>query len=354
MVWAPTTAQLLDLDGVRRRADQFRFELIDQTNTVIGEVHPDMNRAPTINNDSSAAVPRVLSSFYLTAAEGTDVDTFSDRVRPVGILQNGAEFSLGVFLWATDSEPVRPWGSERASTLSDKMVALNQGTAQTIGFGKGADIGLAALGLALDVFTEDEVNIDAIDADLGVGVTHPIGTSRRQILAELMKLVGFLPPWINRDGVLQLVATPNMDTVDPALVYEAGGRVIDGSIARSNDQLDAPNVFRVYEQSGQTSLIGEYRIPASAPHSVENRGYEVCDPQPMSGLKTQARADAAAKALAVTMNTTYRWWSFDSPFDPRHDTWDPVVVFGETGMETKSSMVLRSGGRHNHLVRLVY
>jgi hypothetical protein len=354
MVWAPTTTQLLDLDGVRRRADDFRFELIDQAGDVLGELHPDMNRPPTINNDTSAAVPRVLSSFYLTAGEGTEVNTLTDRVRPVMILQNGEEFRLGVFLWTSDSEPVRAWGSERASTLSDKMVALNQGTAQTIGFGKGADIGLAVLGVALAVFSQDEIDIDALDADLGVGVNHPIGTAHRQILAELLKLVAFLPPWVNRDGRLQIKATPNMDTVDPQLVYEPGGRIIDGSIARSNDLLDAPNVFRVYEQSGQTSLVGEYRIPASAPHSVENRGYEVCDPQPASGLKTQARADAAAKALAVTQNTTYQWLSFDSTLDPRHDTWDPVTALGLVGMETKSSQVLRSGGRHNHLIRQVF
>jgi hypothetical protein len=40
----------------------------------------------------------------------------------------------------------------------------------------------------------------------------------------------------------------------------------------------------------------------------------------VSGLKTQAQADAAAKSLSVTQNTTYRWLSFDSTLDPRHDT----------------------------------
>lgn len=354
MVWAPTTAQILDLDGVRCRADDFRFELTDQTGDVIGELHPDMGRPPSITNDTSAAVPRTMSSFNLTAAETTAVNTLTDRVRPVAVLQNGDEFPLGMFLWTSDSQPVRAWGDERASTLSDKMVMLNQGTAQTIGFGKGADIGLAVLGLLLTVFTEDEVNIDAIDADLGVGTNHPIGTSTRQVVAEFLKLVGFLPPWIDRNGVCQIVQTPDMGTVDPTLVYEAGGRIVDGTIARSNDQLDAPNVFRVYEQSGQASLVGEYRIPASAPHSVENRGYEVCDPVAMAGLKTQSRADAAAKAQSVTQNVTYEWWSFDSTLDPRHDTWDPVTILGINGMETKQQQTLASGGRHNHLVRVVY
>lgn len=354
MVWAPTTAQILDLDGVRCRVDDFRFELINQTDEIIGELHPDQDRPPSITNDTSAAVPRTMSSFYLPAGEGAAVNTITDRVRPVSVLQNGAEFHLGVFLWTSDSQPVRAWGEERASTLSDKMVMLNQGTAQSIGFGKGADIGLAVLGLLLSVFSENEIDVDAIDADLGVGVNHPIGTSTRQIVAEFAKLVGFLPPWVNRSGVCRLMPAPDMETVNPTLIYEAGTRIIDGTIARSNDLLDAPNVFRVYEQSGQQQLVGEYRIPASSPHSVENRGREICNPEPMAGLKTQARADAAAKALSVTQNVTYEWLSFDSTFDPRHDTWDPVTAFGAPRMETKQQTVLRSGGRHNHLLRSVY
>jgi hypothetical protein len=352
--YAPSADQILDLDGVVRRADDFRFELIDQGHSVIGDLHPDMGRTPQITNDTSSAVPRTMSSFYLTSAEVTDINPLTDQVRPVMILQNAAEYVLGVFRWASDSEPVRAWGSERASTLSDKMVLLNQGTSTSLGWGKGADIGLIVAGIALGVFPDDQVNLNAIDAELGVGVTHPLGAAQRQILAELLKVVSFLPPWINRDGSLQIVPTPDMDSVEPTLVYEAGGRIIDGTIARSNDQLDAPNVFRAYENSGQAQLIGEYRIPASAPHSVENRGYEICDPQPVSGLKTQAQADAAAKSLSVTQNTTYRWLSFDSTLDPRHDTWDPVTALGTTWIETKWTMSLRSGGAMNHLLRQVF
>lgn len=354
MVYAPTADQILDLDGVRCRVDDFRFELLDSDEQIIGNLSPSLERPPTLTNDTTASVPRTMSSLNLTAAEVVDINPLSDRLRPVMVLQNSVEYTLGVFVWSNDSQPEMAWGLERASTLSDKMVLLNQGTSKTIGWGKGADVGLAALSLALSVLPEDQIHFDSIDAELGVGVNYPLGTAQRSILAEFAKLIAFLPPWINRDGILQYVGTPDVTTADPTLTYEAAGRIIDGSIARSNDQLDAPNVFRVYENSGQSQIVGEYRLPASAPNSVENRGgREICDPQAVAGLKTLAQANAAAKALAVSQNSAYRWLSFDSTLDPRHDTWDLVTVLGEVWLETKWSMTLRSGGLMNHVVRQV-
>lgn len=354
MTWAPTTDQILDLDGVRCRADRFRFDLTDQTGTIIGELHPDMNRPPAITNDTTAAVPRSINSVHLPASEGTAVNVITDRLRPVMILQNGAEYPLGVFLWSADSEPIRSWGSEHASTLNDRMVMFNQGLATTVGWAKGADIGLAVLSILLSIVPLDQVVIDEITADLGVGVSHQLGKSHQSVLADFATKIGFLDPYADRDGLIHFVAPPDLGTADPALIYEAGGRIIDDSIAASNDLIKAPNVFRVYENSGQMSLVGEYRIPASAPHSVENRGYEIGDPEAASGLKTQARADAAARALATTRGVTYRWLSFDSTLDPRHDTYDPVTAFGETWLEIRWAMQLRSGGRMSHLLRKVY
>ena len=354
MTWAPTTDQLLDLDGVRWRADSFEFELRDQQGTVLGMLHPDMGRPPVITNDTTAAVPRTMTNVHLPASEGADIDVIRTRLVPFMVLQNGERFQLGEFLWASDARPQRSWGQEHATTLADKMVMFNQGLPATLGWGPGADIGLAVLGVALGVLPLDQIVIDPISAALAVGVTHPIGKARRQVLAEFMANVGFLPPFVDRLGRLNLVNPPDMATVDPALVYDVGGRIIDGSVSYSDDLIDAPNVFRVYENSGQATLVGTYSVPASAPHSVANRGYEIGVSEPASGLGTLARANAAARALATTRNVTYRWASWDSTLDPRHDTWDPVRFLGDVWMETRQTQQLRSGGVHSHLARQVF
>ncbi len=354
MVFAPTTEQILNLDGVRIRADYFRFYLLDSRDQVIGEIHPVESSTPTLTNDTSASTPRTLSGLVLPASETSAINPITDRVKPAMVLSNGVEFPLGVLLWSTDSLPQRPWGAEHSSTLVDKMLILDQDLGLTLGFLKGADVAFAAVGIASQFLTLDEIEIDALTADLGVGLTWPLGTTARTVLGDLMRAVGFLPPYFNHSGTLRLADAPDLTSVVPTLVYEDGGRVIADSMADSNDILSAPNVFRAYENSGQIQLIGEYRIPAVSPHSVENRRYAVVHSEPVSGLKNQAGANKAAKTLAVTFKDTYRWRSFDSPADPRHDSWDPVTSGGETWLEPRWTMQLVPGGKMNHLLRKVY
>jgi hypothetical protein len=354
MAWDPTTDQLLDLDGVRRRADTFRFRLLDKHEEQIGELHPDLDRAPTLTFDSGATIQRTLSSFHLTASEANDVNTLSDRVQPVMVLQNGVEFELGILMWGDDSQPVRAWGAERDSSLVDKMNMLNQGIRATFGLGKGADIALAVLGVALQYLTLDEIDIDPISADLGVGNTWSLGTAGRGVLNDLLSGIGFLPVHFNRFGRLQIRDTPDLSTTTPALVFEAGGRIIADSILDSDDLLDAPNLFKVYETSGQAQIVGTYEVPASAPHSFANRGFYVTQSEGRSGLKTVDRANKAAKSLATTSPTTFRWRQFQSTIDPRLDTWAPVTNLGETWMSTRWSFPMVSGGLMSHTLRMVY
>jgi len=354
VAWAPPTADLLDLsNGVRRRADSFRFYLLDQADETIGELHPPRTASLSLTTDTGAAVPRTMSGFRLLASEATEVNPLVDRLAPTMVLQNGEEFQLGVLLWGDDAQPRRPWGTEHASSLVDKMTLLNQPIRATIGFAKGADIGVAALGVALDAgLTLDEIEIDPITADLGVGMTWAIGTQYRTVLGELMNVVGFLPPHFSQLGKLRLVDTPDLSTVIPDLIYEAGGRIIADSILDSNDLLTAPNRFQVYETSGQAQIVGIYDIAATEPHSYANRGFYVTESESAQGLKTTDRANKAAKSLAMR-SPAYRYRRFQSTLDPRHDHWDPVTCLGETWMETRHVMELRSGGKHTHELKLV-
>jgi hypothetical protein len=353
MAWAPTTDQLLDLDGVRRRADSFRFVLLDKEEQDIGELHPDLDSPPTMKFDSSGSVQRTMSNFNITAIEAGDINPLSDRLRPEMVLQNGAVFPLGIMLWGDDSEPLRPWGPERASELVDKMNILNQGIRQTFGLGKGADIGLAVLGVALAYLPIEQIDVDSISADLGVGTTWALGTAGSKVLTDLLKNVGFLRPYFDLAGHLRMRDTPDVASASPSLVYEAGGRIIADSILDSNDALRAPNLYKALDPSGQAPVVGTYQIPASEPHSFENRGFYVLHEESIQGLKDTARANRAAKALAVTAGRGYRFRSFESTIDPRHDGSEVLTVIGETWMEDAHSFPMISGGKMSHSLRRV-
>jgi hypothetical protein len=358
MVWAPTTEQLLNLDGVRRRADSFRFELCDRELRPIGELHPDRAGAtPSISNDVDSSASRQLSGFKLLPDEATDVNTKSDRLRVYMVLQNEVEFRLGTFLWADQNRPRRSWGEEHHSELLDFGYILDQQSTRAFGWGRGATI------LLIMVFLCNRAGFEHARLDLPFGpeasrgLAEPLswepGATWIQMLTDLGAIVGFADPWFDRDGLLHFDQAPDPEVVQPTIpAYEDGTRVIADSIVPSDDFLRAPNDFAVFDSGTGRLRSGRYQIPSSAPHSFAERGFRIGQVENVQGLANQAQATRGARNLARS-GDAFEHLVFSSTLDPRHDTHDVVVAFGQRWLETGWSMELRSGGLMQHTMKRV-
>lgn len=357
MPYAPTTDQILDCDGVRRRADDFRFDLHDgATDQLIGELSPDYSRPAVVSNDTGRAVRRQLNSVHLPPSELRDIAP-TDRLRPIMVVQDGTEFRLGTFTIADQGDATSNRGLARDTTWYDRCNALNQKTEHTIAFGKGSPIVLALLGVLLEVVPVDEiVSAPESDATFGAPVQWPPGTNRITILDTMTDLLGWLPVFMQEDGFVQFLDVPDLDTADPTLSYELGGRIFDGSVLTSNDLLTAANRFVVYETSGRSTVTGRYDVPASAPHSIANRGGLVIpDVSTVQGLGSTSAANKYAKSKALTGQKIYRWASFTGPADPRHGTWTVLSFLGETWLEIAWQLTCRPGpASMTHKLRRVY
>lgn len=367
MSWAPTTDQILDLDGVRRRKDRFRFELCDRELNPIGNLHPDRSESvPAIENDTANNTSRRLRGFKLLPAEAGDINVNRDRLRVYVTLQNGAEFRLGTFLWADENRPLRSWGIEQHADLVDFTYILDQKSTRPFGWGRGAGpIGLIMIFLVMRVGFELS-DIAIIGEEASRSLAEPMswepGTTWLQMLTDLCNLVGFATPWFDRDGKLHLDQPP-----DPAFMgsditpYGPGTRVITDSIVPSNDLIRAPNDFAVFDSGTDRQRVGRFQLPSSAPHSFPNRGYRIGETDTVQGLETQAQADKGARNLARTRGVAYEWLTFSSTLDPRHDTWNIVEAwFPELGddngfdhqwLETAWLAELRSGGLMQHTMK---
>jgi len=343
-----TTTQLLELDGIRQRADGFRFELQDRDGQQLGELHPDSSTPATITNDVSRRVPRSLDGLKLNPGDAAEVDVIRHRVRVVMVLQNGAEFSLGTFLWGDDSRPRHSWGVTRSSSLIDRSFVLDQQIGRVVSYNAGINVGLAFLGVVLDVFTLDEIVAEANEQALSAPVAWPPTATRGQIATDLADKIGFLPPYLNRDDRLVWRSVPDMSTSQPTLVYNEGGRIVAGSLVESDNLLTAPNRYTVIESSGTGNpVIGSWDIPSTAPHSVTRT-------EMMQGITSTDQAVNAARALAKRDTSTYEWAEFGSTADPRHDTWDVVQYLGINYLEIAWRLPCRSGGLMSHKLRRVY
>jgi hypothetical protein len=354
--WAPTSDEILDLAGVRRRADRFRFELCDRDLNPIGDLHPDRTGSiPGIDNDTASATSRRLRGLRLLPDEAGDVDVIRDRLRVYMVLQDGAEYRLGTFLWADASRPQRSWGAQQDSELVDLCYVLDQQATQAFGWGRGAEIGLVMLfliGRAGFQLSDVAVMGDETRRSLAEPLSWQPGTTWLSMLTDLGNLCGFAAPWFDRDGRLHLDQPPDPAVAEPTIPpYGPGGRVIADSVVYSDDVLMAPNDFAVFDSGTDRLRTGRYQLPATAPHSFANRGFRIGLVESVQGLATQAQADKAARNLARSGGHAYEWLSFSSTADPRHDTWEVIDAFGQRWLETAWTLELRSGGPMTHTMR---
>jgi hypothetical protein len=358
--FAPTAADILDLNGVHRRKDGFRFELCDRELRPIGEVHPDRaGSVPTIENDTSNNTARRLRNLRLLPDEAADIDVIRDRLRVYMVLQNGDEYRLGTFLWGDENRPLRSWGEQHDGDLTDFTYVLDQQVTQAFGWGKGANIALSVVFLMLRAGFSVE-DFSPLNEDPGRTLADPKawqpGVTWRTMIDELADLVGFASPWFDRDGLFHFQSAPNPD-IDPPTVpaYEDGTRIVADSILYSGGLVTAANDFAVTDSGTDRLRIGRFQVPASARHSFANRGYRVGKVESAQGGESQAQLNQAALKLARSQGQAIEVLQFTSTADPRHDTFDVVPALGETWLERAWRLECRSGGPHTHtLERATY
>lgn len=352
----PTSDQLLDLDGVSRRSSTIRYDLLDATLTKIGELSPDRDAPPSITNNMNRTIKRVMEGMHLEPAEAADVDTISDRVRPVWVLSNGAEYNLGVFLWADASRLRFSYGLELEGSLVDQTLILDQALAFGYSLPKDTSITAALASLAQFAgFSGAEVEIASSGRTIGNPVAWPVGTSMFSIMAELCGMIGFFSPYFNNDGVLVMEPATDLSAATADHVYESGGRIIAGSMVESDDLLTAPNRYIVIGSGANDSEVyGTFDVPDAAPYSFVNRGFYVTDVWESQGITNTAQAEDAAAARYAQDGNTYRWVDFESTPDPRHDTFDVVQYLGDLYREQEWVLQLREGSAMRHSLRRIY
>jgi hypothetical protein len=128
-----------------------------------------------------------------------------------------------------------------------------------------------------------------------------------------------------------------------------------GSVVESDNLLNAPNRFLVISNSGDADaepIVGQFDVPSSAPHSIDNRGFVILDTRDLQSAST-SQAFAMARTLALT-NTIVEQREIATPPDPRHDSYDVVHWDGENWLEVAWSMTLIEGGSMSHVLQKLY
>lgn len=351
------TDQLLDLpDGIGVVTYDFRFDVVnDQLNT-IGSVNPVRDRqAVQLQNFTESEIKRTLRNFVLRPDQYRDLDPYRDRIRPVMQLGDGRTFPLGVFSYPQIDEAIRKGGGDVTATLYDSGMRIRPPSDRVWSLAVG-DLVTDVLGAFIASRGVARVAITPSTARVSTPVAFPIGTSGSQIVARLADLLGYYSPYFDRTDTFVARPVEALNYADALKYPLETSRLIRGSITRTQQIGEAPNVFIVLN-AGATGgeVVGRFEVPAEAPHSVANRGYVVPEITRLQGIESTDAAVQAAFARSVQSPGDVGRFQFSTPVDPRHETFDAVAV-GTAALyyEIGWSSDLSPGGTMTHNVRKVY
>jgi hypothetical protein len=354
-------------NGRGQRASSFQFERREGSSLrPLGLLHPIWGG--TLTHTAGRSVMRTLT-FEVGEAESAEVNFVSERIY-VSMVVDGEAKPLGRFRFADatqqdfadeDSGNVR---SLTACQLSDYMSIVD--TELETSFTSVLEPARGAIERLLS-----DIDVEMLIEDSGQLISNSwmAGTSRKAVLEAIAELGGYLAPWFDHEGVLQIRRQfdPTAGVAD--FDFDAQQNVFADSVTRSDSTIYAPNRIVVVSNGGNTyggssseknpvdpidpgPMMAFCDVPSTAPHSVMNLGFvrpDILEVQATSVAQCQAVAD-----LMCLTQTVAEEVDLSTALDPRHDGWNTVDFQEKRWLEIGWSMQLLAGGEMRHSLQRSY
>lgn len=358
--WAKTLTNesadsLLDLDDwIGQRAETYRFELVDAVTGYRREVYPIANTVPTLSHDVGRTIKRQISNLLLGVEDTPYLNTISSRVE-VFMELGGRSYPLGQYIPNGQLRIESTGGTQSVQSFYDNGFIVDQELPEAFGSlvnGEALTKTIARLLTPLPITFELEASV------FGDTVSWSAGTRRGYVVEQLALDGDWFPPWFDNANVMRWIRTFDPATAIPTFDFDAGNKVIRGTVNRSDDLIDAPNRFVVISNgissvgANSTAVVGRYDVPDSAPHSITNRGFVLTKTETRQ-LYSVEQANAVARSLGQ-QKTIFETLNISTAPDPRHDGYDVIRWQGVNWLELSWTLPLVAGSTMNHVARRAY
>lgn len=213
----------------------------------------------------------------------SDLNLVSVRLRPVLVIDGLPEIPFGVFLITSAPEEWSGTGRVVSLELLDRATVLDQDKVD-VSFTVDSVTPILSAVASVVASAGEQISVDAaVVTKLANAMVWDVGTSKLQIVNDLLKALNYSSLWV--DGVGSLKATPYQLPADRSMTYELLNftrELVDGersiyadSWTRDLDFFNVPNkVVAVQSGSGgKAALAGVYsNTDAGSPFSYPARG----------------------------------------------------------------------------------
>ena len=213
----------------------------------------------------------------------------------------GESIPLGTFIVAAPRVTLTPAATEGAADLYSLLLLLDgSGIREPLTVPAGANAVGCAAGMARDAGLD--VSFEASAAALAVPRVYDAGTSRLEVINDLLKVAGYDSAEV--DGMGTVVMRPYRDPtgLNPVVTIDDGARaVLTGEVAHELDILNVPNVVVavVSNDSGHMVATAVNSTPANR-YSTVSRGREVVELVELSDIHSQDALQAYAESVLAS------------------------------------------------------
>lgn len=354
------------------RVVDFRYELLDADNTFLGAFTTvaQANLKHGALSDIQRTMTMTLGKQTPATAQPGSVQTAVNfarhRIRPWYRLQmidgGWCEWPLGVFLLSTNGQTTRENSYDQEVECYDQAAVLRQDLVSArVSVVAGTNV-ITAIVAQLSASNVIGVSVEQTDKTIPTDMEWPPGTSRYDIVADLLNVINYARIWF--DGIGKAVLRPYRSpaAISPAYTYaDDTSSVTYPQAADTIDLYAVPNRWiATVSEPDRDPLVSVYtNTNAASPTSTVSRGRTVATLVTDAKAVDQVTLDAYVARIASEASQVYRKVSFSTAVMPHHEHLDvlnmQLSTLGVLGsfQETSWEMDLRPGAEMRHEARLL-
>ncbi len=343
------------------RAIKWEYDLLDKYNKKIGSLS-DITSSYGFNAETEI---KGTARFNLNEKETKDIDFFSERIKPKFCLRIGADWlkwEQGIYLLNSPSRTEEKASIYRDIEAYDGGVILREDRVDNrYLISKGTLYTVAVRSLILSTGIKD-ISIQESDLELSVDKEYAIGTSKLEIINDLLNSINYNSVWFNYHGTCMVTKyIPGKDrnyeyiyeTNEDSIIYPGASEILD--------TFNIPNKFVRYVENPESNYLISTLVndQASNKLSVVSRGRTITDIQSVTDIADQSTLNDYVRKVAEQKSLVYGGFQFETLPVPHHTYLDCLLLKSKTlevtekVIETAWSIEAYGNGSMSHTVKKV-
>ncbi len=328
------------------RTINFRYYLLDNTDTPKLTGTGSTNELYcVVNGDISySSLGRLKNSLELEIVldDRLTIDYLNDRIKVVCEIDNVAH-NLGVFLISTTEKKTSGNIKTRTLTCYSKLKILdNDKTDNSYYVAKNTNV----VDKVLNLLGDNTSNITDSDSTTSTDRTWDIGTSKLDIINDLLDTINYTTLTVDNEGVFTSKKYIEPSEREANIIY-ADNEILE-DYTEELDVYNVPNVFVKYTSTEEETIIARYPTEGTTDGRAANVDVQIID-----DIADQQTLYSKCKRAAIDSRSIYEHFTFKTPINPLHGYMDCIYIHGSNYIETGWSFNLKVGGVMTHECRKV-